>query len=80
MIPPPLTPAEIRREVRRQLRKRGCDGYRDWTYAHGEYDGPVCADGCGRIASQHGRRCMKCSEDCREAAKVRRANKRKAAT
>lgn len=86
MIPPPLTPAEIRREVRRQLRKRGCKGYRAWDYKHSAYDGPVCSEpDCEGAVRQEGWRCHVCSAKATERLAAERAarmrtNKRKAAT
>lgn len=68
-----MTAAEIRREVLRQLQRRGFDGYTPNPPASARDDAPRCIEpDCERLSHQRGKRCSKCGEERREAAERRR--------
>lgn len=73
MIPPPVTQASIRAEVKRQLKARGFAGYTPNPPACRPYDGPRCAeDDCETPVRQEGWRCHVCSARANEVAAAKR--------
>lgn len=74
MIPPPVTQASIRREIRRRLKQKGYpNGYTPNPPACRPYDGHYCAEpDCEAQVSHKNSRCHICSATAQEEAARKR--------